>query len=239
VTAGERRRSYRQSGSGLAGLSLRVRLADGRKLAGRVLDANAGGVAACVESAVPPPPGDAVEVEVESSCGARSSVRAEVQPSAQSGRGWRFGLRFLEPLAASDGDTENFYRTFNRRGAYRVPIDNEDRVGLGLAVLGPDQLPVAAGEASVRNLSATGAGLFTTGVAGHAIDTDSRLLLSLRLPGVSPPLALRAAVRNRQPHAEGLYLGVEFDMTATEDALDKTEEIVGFVLERLRHAPTA
>jgi len=236
VNEEERRRSYRQSGSGLAGLSLRVRLGDGRNLDGRVLDASTGGVATCVDSPVPPPPGDEVEVQVGMACGTCHRVLAEVMQPEQSGRGWRFGLRFLEPLTAGNGEPRDFYRTFNRRGAYRVPIDDEDGVGLGLAVLGDDDVAVAAGEASVRNLSATGAGMFTSTVTGEAMDTGSRLLLSLRLPGVTPPLVLRAAVRNRQPHADGLYLGVEFDMNATEDALDKTEDIVGFVLDRLQHA---
>ena len=228
----DRRSAYRQPGDRCTGLALGLRRTDGQPFSGNVVDASAGGVGARSDAATALAPGQQVEVEVRDANGERTRLQAEVLAPEQHGHDWRYGLRFMAPPAPGPVDARSFYETFNRRGAYRVPLDEGDEIRVTLTAIGDEPEPL--GTAQLRNLSTSGAGLLASSAVDLRLGGRSGLLASISLPGLAEPVVLVASVRNRARHAGGIYLGLEFDPRASEHFLDSAEDILEFVLQRLQ-----
>lgn len=228
MNAPERRRAYRQPTGDASPVAVRVQRGNGATA--EVVDASVNGVAVQAPAGSPLRPGEQVRIEVVGADGERTSFAAEVLPKGGDGGGSRFGLRLLERPVPPPGDPRAFHQTFNRRGAWRVPVSAQDDLEVTVRV-GDHQGP-ALERVRLRNLSATGAGLLAPAAAAGLLDGEQRLCIDLRLAGCGAPIRLAALLRNRSLHGAELYFGVEFDADATADFLDKTEDIVGFVLAR-------
>jgi len=129
---------------------------------------------------------------------------------------------------------EDFYRIFNRRGAYRAAaFDGDPAVEVGLNALDTSPKRVTA-TARLRNISATGLGALIDSDADRDFTGVRSVEITVRLPDSDKTLRLAAWIRNREALEDRIYYGFLFDAKSTQNYLEQEEEIVDFVLCRFQ-----
>ena len=129
-----------------------------------------------------------------------------------------------------------FYRLFNRRGAYRAaePSDSSPIQVTMKVAAEADGEQVAS--AKLKNISATGLGALADADTASRLEGITLVEISLQLPDVPRTLRLAAWIRNQETTDDNVYYGLMFDSKRTEDFLEQLEEIGDYVMCRYRES---
>ena len=141
-----------------------------------------------------------------------------------------FSFRFEQTEGLERELPAEFYRLFNRRGAYRA-AQFEDPVELGMR---SDAQSAQDTRARLKNISATGLGAIAEPAAEESLGEAESVELALKLPGRDRTLRIHAWIRNREHLDDRVYYGLMFDAARTDHFLEMREEIVDYVLCRFQ-----
>jgi len=127
-----------------------------------------------------------------------------------------------------------FYRLFNRRGAYRAAEPNESSPIQVTMKVAAEEGGEELGSGKLKNISATGLGALADAETASQLEGIALVEISLQLPDVPRTLRLAAWIRNRETTDDNVYYGLMFDSKRTEDFLEQLEEIGDYVMCRYR-----
>jgi len=167
-------------------------------------------------------------------------LEAVVVAQVEGGPYTHYGLRFERVEQEPPPAPGDFYRLFNRRGAYRgAEPDPNDPIEVG--IVGPKGRPkrgprrggwAELGRARLINISATGMSVVAEGDLDAALAGAEQVDVRVRLPPEHNEMCLAVSVRYRLAEGEGARYGLAIDPKRTEEYLDKEEEIVEYVMRR-------
>ena len=214
-------------------LEVRVVEAGGHSVAGALIDASIGGakVRFCGASSPALVIGQEVQLSLTSQVLKKpldvlALVLGRTEEEADA-RGYRF--RFTDNSQLQRRLPPELYRIFNRRGMYRVEPSAKDPVGVVLSREGGEEI-----RARCIDISGSGVGVGVKTTEDVEFVGTTRVKVRLSLPGCTRSISLEGVIRNRKLVEVEIHYGIEFDLEQADQAEQRQDDIVGYVMKRQR-----
>lgn len=208
ATGRDGRRQYRAQKQPGVPLEAIIDSEDGHRVVGECADVSVGGAGILVPQAKGSnfAEGSKVRVRIQH-LGRAKGVEAAAQVVSVSivGSMVRYGLRF-ESVAEIVKQVDSFYaRWFNRRRSVRVMPDFSSKLSSSVRWSDGEM------QARIHDISTGGIGIMTTVEQAAGLKTNTRVELSLTLPGTPLPIACRARVAGVKAFTKNVLVGLEFE----------------------------